>query len=661
MKIRKKINRILSICLAMIMLVAMIPSTAFATNEIKKAVLPQLKTITEFGIIDESFLTQNITIGSSEKNINLPTELKTTYHIGDDEHTILSNPVTVTWISDKEFSSEITETFLYSLVISDVEYMLGENTEYPTITVNVIEDTIVEETLEAETKEQFPGIINGETYYFDLSGEKDNFTKTTGNPHTIKPNTDVPDETLNYVPFTYTGTINAYSLNNASQGLHQASASASESTDVNNKFGFTSDRSLFVSDYNIVHNVSWNDILAFNKNDSDSVDSENYIFGKNFDTYYSLRSLSISSSWNRVDGISPANNEWDEIVKKSQSTDNVTGWIKNFNGIYSLGQDTDMFGHKVMRGNKSASAYINMSPVQASHYNGFRPALEVMNPTTLGADGLKEVVLDLNEGSFDGKDKIKIISAGESFIATNVVGLTRPAGNTTDYFSWNTAKDGTGTDYAIGEDVPNTVTTLYAQWVPLVPTAYNVTFNTNGGTPTPADQTINEGENVTVVNNPTKFNYIFDGWYDTQSFENKWDFGTNGVTGNMTLFAKWDPLEPTAYNVTFNTNGGTPTPADQTIDEGKNVTVVNNPTKFNYIFDGWYDTQSFENKWDFGTNGVTGNMTLFAKWVSVEAVSPEKPDSNGPNTGDSTNLLFLFGTMFLSAVVLLGIRKKVNK
>ena len=63
---------------------------------------------------------------------------------------------------------------------------------------------------------------------------------------------------------------------------------------------------------------------------------------------------------------------------------------------------------------------------------GFRPVLEVLNPDTLGSDGLKAVTLDLGGGKLgDSSEDIQIIvKNGSEFTAPASDGLTRPDGNT---------------------------------------------------------------------------------------------------------------------------------------------------------------------------------------------------------------------------------------
>ena len=313
--------------------------------------------------------------------------------------------------------------------------------------------------------EQFTNIVPGGTYYFDLSSEKGNIGTA---------NTALPDTTLHYVPFTYAGTVNAYSLTSA-MATTEEYATANKS-----------DRSLFVGDYVIGTSVSW-----------DSLNTAKLIFGKTFDTNYTLRSLSAGSNFTGSapygsDHIGqPNTNEWDQILDKSGSVSNATGWIKNWNGNSTWGQDTPTSGYflnRAYRGAHSARFWYNLN---ASFNNypqlGFRPALEVLEPDTLTPDGLKAVMLNLNGGSLKGSTaNINIICAGESFTAPSGEGLTAPSGKT--FGGWKDTNS--TTPYAVGVTVPNTVTGLIAQWaantVDVLDLSGKLTVPVKNGTPSTA-------------------------------------------------------------------------------------------------------------------------------------------------------------------------------
>ena len=360
--------------------------------------------------------------------------------------------------------------------------------------------------------EQF-NLAPGGRYYFDLSA--------MGIPGTA--NDSLPDSTLHYVPFTYAGAVDAYSLKNEVD------------TDTTSY-----KHSLFVADYAVTHTVSWNDL-----------NTEGLIFGKNYAAGGVGYTLRAPSAGNHVEGtspnryIAPINNEWDTILQKS------SGYIDNWRGVYSVCQDLYVSGSSVVyRGYNSTRQWMFMN----RNYNpngthGFRPVLEVLNPDTLGADGLKVVTLALGGGKLgnSSEDIQIIVKNSESFTAPASNGLTRPDGNTENYFKWLGSD---GNLYAPGESVSADVTKLTAQFAggsggsgggggsrkPSV-TYYTLHFETNGGS---AITDMREENNTRISLTkyvPTRHGYTFIGWYSDHNLTNQ--VSEFSLTKNMTVYAGW--------------------------------------------------------------------------------------------------------------------------
>ena len=281
--------------------------------------------------------------------------------------------------------------------------------------------------------EQF-SLAPGGTYYFDLS--------SASIPGTV--NDALPDKTMHYVPFTYTGTVHAYNLTSAM-------ATTEEDAEQNEY-----DHSLFVADYAVTHTVSWDDL-----------NNAGLIFGKDYaagGVDYTLRAPSVGSgSTGSVESQrgTPQSNEWDRILDKDD------GYIKNWKYMFSWGQDTysafSSGSGRALRGYFSARLWFSSYATDSGPSDGFRPVLEVLNPGTLGSNGLKAVTLDLGGGKLGGStDTIQIIvKTGESFTAPASEGLTRPDGNTGNYFKW---RGSDGELYAPDDNVPADVTKLTAQF-----------------------------------------------------------------------------------------------------------------------------------------------------------------------------------------------------
>ena len=475
--------------------------------------------------------------------------------------------------------------------------------------------------------EQF-SLTPGGRYYFDLSAM--NISGTV--------NSNLPDSTLHYVPFTYVGTVGAYSLKNEAD-----------------KDTTPYEHSLFIANYNVTHTVSWNDL-----------NTAGLLFGKDYASGgvdYTLRAPSVGSDHiggGDIERGTPQSNEWDAVLDKN------SGYIKNWNGIYSWGQDTTRYNssHRAVRGYSSARFWLYLTATNSGPYVGFRPVLEILNPNTLSSDGLKVVTLDLGGGTLgnSSEDIQIIVKNGSEFTAPASDGLTRPDGDTDNYFMW---LDGNGNSYEPGGSVPADVTELTVQWT--APT-YAVTLNTNGGTINNGNvtgYTYGVGATLPAADDMTYTGHTFKGWYDNENLTGSPVTAIGGAeTGNKEYWAKWEinqytvtvkpengkadiiitqdygtPItaptltregytfkgwdkeipktmpaenitvkaqwEINQYTITFDTNGGSEI-APITQDYGTEITAPDNPTRKGYTFKGWDK--------EIPKTMPAENMTVKAQW-----------------------------------------------
>ena len=444
-----------------------------------------------------------------------------------------------------------------------------------------------------EIDEQFT-LAPGGRYYFDLSA--------MNIPGTV--NSDLPDKTLHYVPFTYVGTVDAYSLSSNSSGVASSSQAASTAASSSAQYGYARDHSLFIADYAVAHTVSWLDLNA-----ADLIFGKDYASGK---ISYALRAPSVGSNHKLGSDADehgdPENNEWDAILNKARQDwqDNTTGYIKNWKDMYSTGQDTAEApstgtAQRMKRGYPSVRRLSHSNAGTPLPYDGFRPVLEVLNPGTLGPDGLKVVTLDLGGGKLGGssEDIQIIVKNGSAFTAPASGGLTRPDGNTGSYFMW---LDGNGNSYEPGGSVPADVTELTVQWT--APT-YTVTLHANGGTIADGKDVTGYtyGVGATLPTDVTRTGYTFKGWYDNENLTGSPVTAiSNTETGNKEYWAKW---EINQYTITFDTAGGS-TVASITQDYGTAITAPADPTREGYTFIGWDKA--------IPTTMPAENMTITAKW-----------------------------------------------
>ena len=523
-------------------------------------------------------------------------------------------------------------------------------------------------TAQFALSEQF-SLTPGGRYYFDLSA--------MNIPGTV--NSNLPDSTLHYVPFTYVGTVNAYRLT--------SETATTEEYAQKNKYP----HSLFVADYAVTHTVSWDDL-----------NTAGLIFGKDYaagGVDYTLRAPSVGSSYTGSGDSergTPKSNEWDKILDKDD------GYIKNWREMLSCGQDTTIrisASFRAVRGWKRSARFWTSYNTSYSTF-GFRPVLEVLNPDTLSSDGLKAVTLDLGGGTLgNSSDAIQIIvKNGESFTAPATEGLSRPNSISEDaQLYWS---DENGNCYKPGDTVPadvsrlsitgdyeviylsgtygagsavtdmkphnniltlrgalftrkgytqvgwstvdggekvygfedvytqNEALTLYPVWNA---NQYTITFDTNGGSEI-APITQDYGTGITAPDNPTRKGYTFKGW-DKEIPETM-------PAENMTVKAQW---EINQYTIAFDTNGGSEI-APITQDYGTEITAPDNPTRKGYTFKGWDkeipETMPAENitvkaQWEinqytiaFDTNGGS-EIAPITQDYGTEITAPDNPTRKG--------------------------------
>ena len=431
--------------------------------------------------------------------------------------------------------------------------------------------------------EQF-SLAPGGRYYFDLSAMNIPGTVNTGN---IFGATSLPDTTLHYVPFTYAGTVNAYKLT--------TEMATTEEYAQKNKYP----HSLFVADYAVTNDVSW-----------DALNTADLIFGKNYASGgvdYTLRTPSVGSDCTGLDdskrGV-PQSNEWDTMLNKD------SGYIQNWNRMSSWGQDVSSGGasYRAVRGYLSARFWNDKLAANSFPYVGFRPVLEVLNPDTLGSDGLKVVTLDLNGGKLGGSsDAIQIIvKKGESFTAPSAEGLPRPDGISEDaQLYWS---DENGNCYKPGDTVPADVSVLS------ITGDYEVIYLPGTYGTGSAVTDMKPHNNILTLRGAlfTRAGYTQVGWSTVDGGEKVYGF-EDVYTQNeaLTLYPVWNTNK---YTITFDTNGGSEI-APITQDYGTEITAPDNPTRKGYTFKGW-DKEIPETM-------PAENITITARWKDTEKPTGE--------------------------------------
>ena len=296
-------------------------------------------------------------------------------------------------------------------------------------------------TVEKRVDEQFT-LTPGGRYYFDLSA--------MDIPGTV--NSNLPDGTLHYVPFTYAGTVDAYVLKPASNHVADSSEQASVAKDKDAQYGYAYEHSLFIADYRVTTTISWIDL-----------NNAGFIFGKTNTAggiNYTLRAPTMGSIHKSSQRGNPDNNEWDQILTKNSDFIKELGNNEKISQFW--GQDTRYHDFDIRKA--ARNSVNNLFGTFETSYNGmcYRPVLEL--PTDLAADSLKVVELRTREfmpGEQQNWINI-IVKKGESFTAPAAEGLPRPDGVSADAQLWWT--DGNGNYYKPGSTVPADVSMIYPLW-----------------------------------------------------------------------------------------------------------------------------------------------------------------------------------------------------
>lgn len=230
---------------------------------------------------------------------------------------------------------------------------------------------------------------------------------------------------------------------------------------------------------------------------------------------------------------------------------------------------------------------------------------------------------------------------------------TKPTRTGYDFQGWGTSTTDTSANYQPeGKYEADAAITLYAIWKLKT---YSVSYNANGGTGAPGNQTKTYGKTLVLsATKPTRTGYDFQGW-GTSVGDTTVDYQPEGkyeANAAITLYAIW---KLKTYTVSFNANGGTGAPASQTKTYDVDLTLSSTkPTKPNYNFKGW-STSDSSTTVAYNSGGsytANANITLYAVWAvaykkpTISSLSVKRCDSNGDTInaeyGDTTSALVTF-------------------
>ena len=153
---------------------------------------------------------------------------------------------------------------------------------------------------------------------------------------------------------------------------------------------------------------------------------------------------------------------------------------------------------------------------------------------------------------------------------------------------------------------------LYAMWTI---NQYTISFESNGGTLI-SPITANYGTNILPPQNPIKSGYAFIGWFSDISLTQIISVPPQMPASNQTLYASWNSNITINYTIQFNSQGGTNVPKVKVVANG----IITPPvvSKSGNTLIGWFTSSNngvtFDRKWDFFSDRVNFEFTLFAIW-----------------------------------------------
>ena len=163
---------------------------------------------------------------------------------------------------------------------------------------------------------------------------------------------------------------------------------------------------------------------------------------------------------------------------------------------------------------------------------------------------------------------------------------------------------------------------------------HDIWFDSQGGSDV-ATVIVVDGQIMNEPAHPMRNGYLFGGWYEESDCVNEWDFATDAVESDMTLYAKWIAED---YLVTLDKQGGSGGSDSIIATYDSKMPSATAPIKTGYVFNGYYDqndgggiqyypsTMESSKDWD-----KISDTTLYAKWTAGNYIVTY--DANGARGG----------------------------
>lgn len=229
---------------------------------------------------------------------------------------------------------------------------------------------------------------------------------------------------------------------------------------------------------------------------------------------------------------------------------------------------------------------------------------------TLYAHWKRSYIISLNAtGGHVNPDKVKIVEYGK------YGDLPEPTRDDYVFDGWYTGES-SGNKVSSTTTITNSDHTLYARWKH----AYTVSFETDGGSVDENSIKVVEGNAYGTLQTASRSGYEFVGWFTVDGTQVTGDMI---VTASHTLYAHWKRI----VTVNLNANGGSISTTKITVIEGGKYGNIPEPTRDNYIFDGWYTEKTGGVLVTEETDVTTAaDHTIYAHWIECFTV---KLDANG--------------------------------
>ena len=280
---------------------------------------------------------------------------------------------------------------------------------------------------------------------------------------------------------------------------------------------------------------------------------------------------------------------------------------------------------------------------------------------TLYAIWKKTITLTYNNNGGSGAPSAQsatVYNATTSYKFT--LSSTKPTRSGYAFLGWSTSSGASSASYSAGGTVTlSSNTTLYAVWKI---NTYTVSYNANGGSGAPSNQTKTHGQTLTLSSTkPTRTGYSFQGWATSSTGSVAYVAGASYTANSAaTLYAVW---KINTYTVSYNANGGTGAPAAQTKTYGQTLTLSSTkPTRTNYTFQGWATSSTGAVSYASGGSYTTNSaITLYAVWKLaytkpvISNVSVKRCDAFGTISDEGTNaqITFAWSTFYnVSSIVI---------